>query len=294
MNKQSYILGVMYAVLGGVFLSFGGLLIRFVEQASPWTILFYRSLVFTFTVLVFLVVRDRRALIARFASIGLWDLLVALFLAIGFICYVLSVFNTSVANTVLLLSTGPVAAGVLAYFVLGEVVRAITWFAMLLAIAGVFVMVSGGIDGGDKVGMAYAIVAVLSYARFVVLLRDLGPQREMIAPIALAGLFAALMCVPMLIPLKATLAISAHDFLIAFLLGSVQVGLGFIFITLGSRSVPAAQITLLGLSETALSPLWVWLAVNEVPATNTLLGGAIVLLAVAMQGYSALQRGESA
>lgn len=289
MNSQSYSRGVLYVILGGVFLSSGGLLVRFVDQASPWTILFYRSLVFTATVMLFLLVRDRHTFKKQFLQIKSIDLLVSLLLALGFICYLLSLFNTSVANTVLVLSTGPVAAGVLAYFVLGESVRALTWAAMVLAFAGVCVMVSGGINGSDVVGIVFAIGAVLSFACFVVLLRHLGPQRDMMAPTALAGLIAAAMCVPMMIPLNDMLSISGRDLLIAICLGSVQVGFGFILITLGSKSVPAAQIPLLGLAETALSPMWVWLAVNEVPATNTLMGGAVVLVAVLLQGYAGVK-----
>ena len=289
MITQSYARGVLYIILGGMFLSSGGLLVRFVDQASPWTILFYRSLVFTATVMLFLFMRDRQAFKKQFLKIKPIDLVVSLLLALGFICYLLSLFNTSVANTVLLLSTGPVAAGVLAYFVLGEAVRALTWAAMVMAFAGVCVMVSGGIEAGDIVGIAFAFGAVLSFACFVVLLRHLGPQRDMMAPTALAGVIAAAMCLPMLLPLADMLAISGRDLLIAVCLGSVQVGCGFILITLGSKSVPAAQIPLLGLSETALSPLWVWLAVNEVPASNTLIGGAIVLIAVVMQGYAGVR-----
>jgi len=75
-------------------------------------------------------------------------------------------------------------------------------------------------------------------------------------------------------------------------LGAVQVGMGFILITLGSRSVPSAQVPLLALAETALSPLWVWLLVNETPARNTLFGGAIVLAAVAFQGIAGLRRNQ--
>jgi len=288
---QTYSTGVLYAILGGVFLSSGGLLVRFVDQASPWTILFYRSLVFTATVMLFLFIRNRQAFKQQFLQIKLIDLLVSFLLALGFICYLLSLFNTSVANTVLLLSTGPVAAGVLAYFVLGEVIRALTWAAMILAFVGVCVMVSGGINANDVVGIIYAFGAVLSFACFVVLLRYLGPQRDMMAPTALAGVVAAAMCVPMMLPLTESLVISGRDLLVAVCLGSVQVGCGFIFITLGARSLPAAQIPLLGLSETALSPIWVWLAVNEVPARNTIIGGAIVLIAVLLQGYAGITAG---
>lgn len=289
MISQTYSRGVLYVILGGLFLSTGGLLVRFVDEASPWTILFYRSLVFSATVMLFLLVRDRHTFRKQFLKIKPIDLLVSLLLAMGFICYLLSLFNTSVANTVLLLSTGPVAAGVLAYFVLGEAIKALTWAAMGLAFAGVCVMVSGGINAKDVVGILFAIGAVLSFACFVVLLRYLGPQRDMMAPTALAGFIAAAMCVPMMLPFVESLAISGRDLLIALCLGSVQVGLGFIFITLGSKSVPAAQIPLLGLAETALSPIWVWLAVNEVPAQNTLSGGFIVLIAVVLQGYAGVQ-----
>jgi len=289
MNNQTYSRGVLYIMLGGVFLSTGGLLVRFIEDASPWDILFYRSLMFSFTVVMFLWVSKRDTFFKRFAAIKPVDLLVSFLLAFGFIAYLLSLFNTSVANTVLVLSTGPVAAGVLAYLVLREAIVAITWLAMAVAFAGVCVMVSGGINPGDIIGIVYAFAAVLSFACFVVLLRYLGPKRDMMAPTALAGIIAAVMCIPMIAPMGALLSISIHDLFIALCLGSIQVGCGFILITSGSRSVPAAQVPLLGLLETALSPIWVWLAVNEIPARNTLIGGAIVLCAVLLQGYAGVR-----
>lgn len=292
MISQTYSKGVLYVVLGGLFLSTGGLLVRYVEAASPWTVLFYRSLVFTATVSLFLFFREPREFKNKFLQIKPIDLLVSFLLAIGFICYLLSLFNTSVANTVLLLSTGPVVAGLLAYFLLGEAIRAFTWAAMVLAFLGVFVMVSGGVNAQDLIGMTYAVGAVIAFACFVVLLRYLGPHRDMMAPTALAGVFAAIMCIPLLLSIPEPLSISLRDLVIAICLGSVQVGFGFIFITLGSKSVPAGQIPLLGLLETALSPLWVWLAVNEIPAQNTLLGGAIVLLAVVLQGWIGIRENQ--
>ena len=107
----------------------------------------------------------------------------------------------------------------------------------------------------------------------------------MMAPTALAGILAAVLTLGF-IP---TFNISFHDLLLSICLGSLQVGLGFILITLGSRSVPSAQVPLLALAETALSPLWVWLFVNETPARNTLMGGALVLCAVLYQGYAGLK-----
>jgi len=86
-----------------------------------------------------------------------------------------------------------------------------------------------------------------------------------------------------------TFSISLPDLLLSLALGSVQIGVGFIFITLASRTVPAAQVPLLALGETALAPLWVWLFINEVPAINTLIGGSIVLIAVIWQGYAGIK-----
>jgi len=289
MQDQSYRRGVLYVVAAGIFLSTGGIFIRYIENASPWTVLFYRSLTFTVTVVLFQYVRDRKTFVKRFQSIRAIDLVISMSLALGFITYVLSLFNTSVANTVLILSTGPVFAALLGWLVLREKVTAITCLAMLLAISGVLVMVSGGIASSDKLGILYALLAVMTFSVMIVMLRRSPANHDTMPATALAGICAALMCL-FFVP---TLHISSHDLLLSIALGSVQVGLGFILITLGSRSVPAAQVPLLALAETALSPIWVWLLVNETPARNTLVGGAIVLCAVAIQGFSGIRRQRS-
>jgi len=289
MQPQSYSRGVLYAFLGGVSLSLGGLLVRFVEDASPWTILFYRSLTFSLTVVLFMLLRGRGKFIDEFRAVKPSDLFVSLLLAMGFITYVLSLFNTTVANTVLILTTGPMFAGLLGFVFLRERISRITWLAIALALIGVTVMVSGGINAKDSVGILYAIGGVVTFACFVVSVRYFGAERDMMPSIAIAGIVAALMCVPFLMSGAGSWRISNHDLTVAMLLGSAQVGLGFIFITLASRSVPSAQVPLLTLSETALSPLWVWLAVNEVPAKLTIVGGAVVLVAVCMQAFSAFK-----
>ena len=280
--SQTYRRGVLYAILAGVFLSTAGLLVRLVESADAWTVLFYRSLAFSITVLVFIAIREQGRVIPRLLAYRRYDLLVSASLACGFIFYVLSLYNTSVANTVLLLSTGPFFAALLGWIFLHERVGLITWLAMLAAAGGIAVMVSGGVTARDVVGILYALCAVAGFAVMVVALRVVGSKRDMLAATAFAGVLAALACLPFM----QSFAISPHDLLMAILLGSVQVGLGFILITLASRSVPSAQVPLLALSETALSPLWVWLVVGEVPATATLLGGAIVLAAVISQGLA--------
>ena len=286
MQDQTYRCGVGYIMLAGVFLSLGGLFVRHLESADPWTVLFYRSLTFSATVVLFMVLRDGATCTQKFRQIKPQELIVSLSLAIGFITYVLSLFNTSVANTVLILSTGPVFAALLGWLLLRERVSRATWFAMVLAFLGVAIMVSGGIAGGDQLGMLFAFVAVFAFAVMIVALRRAPANKDMMAPTALAGIVAAILSLVFI----STFTISTQDLVLSICLGSLQVGFGFILITLGSRSVPSAQVPLLGLAETALSPLWVWLFVNETPARNTLLGGALVLCAVAFQGLSGLRK----
>ena len=144
MIQQSYARGVLYIILAGVFLSTGGLIVRHIADADAWTVLFYRSLTFSVTVIAFLWFQERSKTLGLYKKMRGLDLLVTISLALGFIFYLLSLFNTSVANTVLVLSTGPFIAALLAWLVLGERVTMVTIIAMIAAIAGVVVMVSGG------------------------------------------------------------------------------------------------------------------------------------------------------
>jgi len=260
-------------------------MVRHVAEADAWTVLFYRSLTFSVTVLTFLWFQERKNTLNLYKHMRGLDFLIALSLALGFIFYLLSLFSTSVANTVLVLSTGPFIAALLGWLVLRERVTTVTILAMIVAVAGVVVMVSGGIAASDIKGIIFAFMAVLSFAVMIVSLRKIGSKRNTMSAVSLAGFLAAAMCLPF-VP---TLQISGNDLLMAICLGSLQVGLGFILITLGSRSVPAAQVPLLALGETALAPLWVWLIVNETPARNTLIGGALVLAAVLFQGVMGLR-----
>jgi len=286
---MNYSRGLFYALLAGVFLSSGGLMVRFLGDADPWTVLFYRSLAFSVTVLLFILWRYRGDFLQRLLKIRAIDLLVSLFLALGFLFYLMSLYYTSVANTVLLLSTGPFFAAILGMVILGEPVSRTTWLSMALAICGVAIMVSKGVSVDDALGMLLAILAVLAYASMLVVLRSVkepdGRPREVLPAVALAGLLAALFSIPMI----DSFALSHADFFVSLCFGTIQVGAGFILITLATQTVPAAQVALLSLTETALAPLWVWLVFTETPGANTLLGGAIILAAVLYNGIAELR-----
>lgn len=280
MHGNTYFRGVAYLLLAGVFLSTSGIFVRSLETDDPWIVLFYRSISFSVTVLIFMCVYGDTSLSNRFRGMRPIDAVVSLSLSIGFIFYLLSLYHTTVANTVFILSAGPFLAALLGWLFLREAVSRLNWVAMILAALGISIMVSGAVEGKHLFGMLLAFGAVAAFALMIVVMRSTAQQRDMLPSTFFGGLLAALICSPMI----DQFSISRWDLSMAIGLGVVQIGAGFILITLGTRSVPAVQVPLLTLSETALAPLWVWLLVNETPARDTLTGGAIVLGAVLLQG----------
>jgi len=280
-----YFRGVTYLVLAGVFLSTSGIFVRSLEGDDPWIVLFFRSLAFSATVVIFMKLSNRRGVREQFRSMQPRDAIASISLGLGFIFYLLSLYHTTVANTVFILSTGPFLAALLGWLILREGVTRLTWLAMAIASIGITVMVADGIRGDHRTGILLAFAAVSVFALMIVVMRSNASERDLLPATFFGGIFAALLCLPMI----DDFVISGWDLFLAICLGVIQIGAGFILITLGTRYVPAAQVPLLTLSETALAPIWVWLLVSEIPAKSTLTGGAIVLIAVTLQGIGGIR-----
>ncbi len=277
-HDAHYSRGVALVLLGGLCMSPGGLLIRFIDTASDWQIVFYRSSFLALTVLGVLGVEHRSGVARAFRAAGWASLLGGVLIGLGFVAYVLAMRHTTVANALLIMSTAPFGAALLAWPFLGERVNARTWAAMTLAAAGVLVMVQEGLGEGRLFGNLMALGAALTFSGLVVTLR-LGRRVDMIPTIFIAGVVAALLGAA----LADDLAITRRDLVLCVIMGCLQVNLGIAFMTLGSRHVPAVQITLLMLVEVVLGPLWVALVLGEIPGLLALVGGLMVLAAVVGQ-----------
>lgn len=277
-TQPRYPLGVVLALSAGLCLSTGGLILRHVEEANVWQVSFYRSLALIAMLLVYLALRYRGRLVAPFRGIGWPGLVVTLCLAIGSIAYILSLSLTTVANTMFILASAPLMTAALAWVLLGERVHPITLVAMLGALVGIVLMVADGLQGGHLPGNLIALGAALCFAVMLIAMRG-ARARDMVPASCLGGLLAALICWP----LAGGLAMSGQDLALSLLLGSAQIGAGFLLITLATRHIQAAEVSLLTLSEVVLAPIWVWIFVAEVPSRLALLGGAIVLCAVVGQ-----------
>jgi drug/metabolite transporter (DMT)-like permease len=290
-----YLRGVLLVALAGVFWSIGGVLIRWIEAANPWQVIFYRSLALALTLLLIVALRHRGRLATAFAGIGGAGLLASVCLSGGFIGYVLALDHISVANAVFMLGTAPFFAAILGRWFLREDVRRATWLTMALALCGVAVMVGGSLVIGTITGNLLALGSSLSFAGFNILLRK-GRANDMMPCVVIAGLVAALISAPVVVATAAdagapaAFVLGARDFGLCLAMGSIQVGFGLTAFTLGARHVPAVELALLSMSELVLAPFWVWLAISEVPSVSTLVGGAIVLTAVAVQALSGARR----
>lgn len=283
-GEENYARGVLLVALGALFLSSGGLLIRFVESASDWHIVFYRSIFIALAVSSLVLFRHRGGTVRAFRDVGRAGLVAGVMLGIGNISYILAMRHTTVANALFVISSAPFFTALLGRLVLGERVSRATWTAIICALGGVAVMMSGGMAGGRLLGNLMSLSAALTFAATVIAWR-LGKRNDMTPTVAIAALTSGLIGA-MLVP---DWSISGRDLAVCGVMGLFQATLGFLFMVSGSRHVPAAQLTLLSMIEVVLGPTWVWLVLGEVPALLTLAGGAIVLGAVVAQALVALR-----
>lgn len=283
--KNKYLLGVVLILTGGAFLSLSGILIRHVEQADGWQILFYRSLTYFVTIGAILGFQYRRQTWQKFEAIGKPGLWASLTLSIGSVFYIMAILHTTVANVVFIIGASPLITALAGWLFLKEKISRASFITMLLAVAGIALMFTDGYVSGGMIGNVLALMLVFMYVIYLLILRN-NRHLDMLPATCLSGLVTAWIA----LAVTDTLVISMHDLVIALILGGVQFGMGFMLLTWSSRYLPAAEVALFSLSESVLNPIWVWIGVNEVPSRLTLAGSAIVLVSVVSYSIMAIRR----
>ena len=259
--------------------STGGLIARLVDT-DPWTTVFWRGLFCAAFLAGVTALREGRRTPDVFLGMGATGLAMAVCFATASTCFIMALHRTSVANVLIIQSLSPFMAGLLGWAWMGERVAGRTWAAMGVALLGSAIMVSryfytaaaAGSLGGDLL----AFTVALSFAAATVLLRRNRGVR-MLPAAALAAALASLVASFAARPGSADLG----DLLLLALFGSGQLGLGMILFTTGARRIPVAEAALIAVLESVLGPVWVWLAIGENPGLPSLVGGAIVLAALA-------------
>ena len=269
----------------GVCWSTVGIGVRLIEAANVWQILLYRSISLSLFLFVVLSFFKKSNPITSLLNTGSAGLIGGFALLAAYSGGIYSIQKISVANALLLFATAPFFAALLGRFFLGEKVSLTTWIAIGAALLGVLVMVSDKFGSSSFGGSFAALGSAIGFAVFTLALRR-RKSTEMLPTVFLSGLLAIPITGLICISTDAPVLLSQNDTTIAFIMGVFQVGLGLVLYTTGSKTIPAAELTLLSLSEVMLAPIWVWIFLNEIPDSLTLVGGAIILSALASTAFS--------
>src|SRR5215212_2490763 len=266
--------GVVLVAGSAAAWSIAGIITR-LTATDAWTTLFWRS-VFAATFLgCFIAFREQddwRAVVKRF---GWPSLGIAVSFAGGMIAFILALHETTVANVLFIQATAPFFAALGAWLLMRERVFLRTLMAIALALFGVGIMVSDSAVSGRLLGDLLSVVLAVCLAMTIVIARRF-PNLHMSEATCAACVMTALVAAPLASPME----VSPGDLMLLAIFGICQMGLGLLMFSAGVQLIPAAEAGLVSVLETVLAPIWVWLAVGEVPGHLALIGGAIVMIAV--------------
>ena len=273
-NKKS--LSIFLLLLSSIAISFGGLIMRNIEVANAWQIIFYRSLFFSISISLILIFQYRFIFFKNIKQIGYPGLLGAIFYTIANIMFVHAFANTTVANALFTLSSIPFLTALLAYYVLNENLSMRTVIIMLTAFLGIVIMIGEGLALGQVYGNLMALVTAFSFSCFAITLRKFR-NVDMLPTLLVAGLF--ILFITFIISYDA-LKLPIRDLFLCFLWGGILSGfVNYIFIY-ATRYLYASSVTFFMLFEFALGPFWVFIFLNETVSINTLYGGMLVMICV--------------
>jgi len=275
--------GQLYVALAALAWSTAGVLQRGLSVNAA-TQVGVRAAFAGVAIFAYVAVVERGRVLGAFRDVGRAGIGFAVCIASASACFIVALNHTSVAHVLFIQAIAPVLAALLAWVLIGEPISARTAIALVVALAGVGVMI-GGPGGGSLVGDALSLGMALSFAVSIVISR----HRKDVS-MAPATCLAQAMLVVAFLPFATPAAVPADDLLALAALGAGQIGVGLVLLTLGARLIPAAQIALITLLEVVLGPLWVWLAIGETPTAATLVGGAIVVVAVVIQALGSAPR----
>ena len=270
--------GYILCLLGGFFLSWGGLIIRSFETQDMWQILLIRSFFFVTTLIIFLVLTYGKNTTEIVKRSGFPAIVAGLFLSLSFVAYIAAMSMTSVANVVFIISTQTIFLAIFGYLFLKEKISFKGFIAIFLALIGMIVMVGNSINQGTLLGNVISFAIPINFTILVMIIRKF-PELDMIPAIFYSGIFSGIYG----LFLSSSLTFSMNDIIMGFLLGVPQLAFGFICVTIGTKTTQAVTVGLLMLLETIFAPIWVWIFLNEVPPLSVLIGGLIIISAVVLK-----------
>ena len=276
-------LAIPIVLFAGLFWSFGPLIVRYMNdpQLVPWQYIFGRGLTIFVILNLYLYFEEGLNFYKNYKKVGLSGIVGGLGLAIAMISFIYSITNTSAAITLLCLAAMPFFTALLAFLFLKERISLNVWISIFIATIGIITMAVGNSEKNSVIGFIFGITSSIGFSVFSVSLRW-RRETPKFTTVALAGFFCFII---------ATLAIliSNQNFFSTsynstmFSLHGVVVCIGLILYSIGSKVIPAAELTLLSLTEVIGGIFWVWLpllGINEIPSTNTVAGGFFLFISL--------------
>jgi drug/metabolite transporter (DMT)-like permease len=276
--------GIIVVVIGVLLISFDVLLVR-LAGVDGWNISFWRGLFMALALAPFCVISLLRS--ERLFENKKGVLLAALMMALSSLGLVLAFTLTKAANAVVILSAAPLFAALFSRWFLQERCPPRTWLAIFVCMAGVVWVMWGSIGGGDLIGDLLALVATVFVGAYFTVFRRY-PELSRSAVIVSGGLMLALMALPLATPF--ILPVESYGWLA--LSGLIQMPIALLLITVGTRFLPATEVSLFLLLETILAPIWVWMVFGELPPEATLAGGILILVTLVLHTIVGFRRRE--
>ena len=270
-------------VFAGLLWSFGPLVVRNMDEPGlvPWQYLCGRGIVIFFLLNCYLFFDEGIKFYKNYLKIGISGIIGGLGLGTAMITFIWSITNTSVAITLLCLAAMPFITSLLGFLFLREKISFSVWIAIIVATIGLGIMAFDSASLGSVNGLIFGIASAFGFSIFSVSLRW-RKETPKFTTVAIAGLFCFLFSIVIIIQNDLNfLASSKNEGL--FAVHGTLVCLGLILYSIGSKAIPAAELTLLSLTEVIGGIFWVWIpifGINEIPSNSTIIGGFLIFMSI--------------
>ena len=287
-NEKIAIPVVLFA---GLLWSFGPLVVRYMDNPHmvPWQYIFGRGLTIFILLNLYLYFEEGINFYKNYKKVGRSGVIGGCGLGIAMITFIYSITNTSAAITLLCLAAMPFFTAILAYLFLKEKISLNVWVSIFLATIGIIIMAVGNTEKNSLIGFLFGITSSIGFSVFSVTLRW-RKETPKFTTVAVAGLFCFVFATLMILVTKQSFFSTSYNSSLFSLHGTL-VCLGLILYSIGSKAIPAAELTLLSLTEVVGGIFWVWLplfGINEIPSTYTIVGGFFLFISLIY--YSLIMR----
>ena len=285
MNITDQKKGTLLAFTAIMFITPDSLLIR-LSNVESWNLIFYRGFIPFLVVFIGILIIKKSKFFYSIIENG-WH-------GVGYICtfivtnilFVVSIENTNVANTLIMISLAPMLSALVSFVFLKEFPDRKTWVAITITTLAVIYIFIDSFEKGDVKGNVYGFICALGLAAGAVIIRAGKKNANLIPSAMTAKLIIALIALFFVDDLN----IEGNDFLFIPAMCIFCVAIPFVLITLAPRYITAAEVNLFFLLETVLGPFWVWLVIKEQPSMETIIGGVVIILTIATHSFLALKK----